>query len=90
MTLKYPYKDEAEIRKLEPTLTFEGKGLQDGGSSLIYQIEDGRETLYEGQTEVEIADGSFQEEIKLRNGFPEAKGVSWELSTSTWSKLRGG
>ena len=83
ITLEYPYKDEVEIRKLEPTLTFEGKGLQDGRSSLMYRIED------EGKTEVEIGNNSFQEDIELRDGFPEAKGVSWKLSTEGAPPIRG-
>lgn len=100
ITLKYPYKAEVETKKLEPTLTFAGRGLQDGRSSLIYQIEGESKVLYEGKTEVEIANGSFQKEIKLKNKFPEAKGVSWELfaegttpiggyASLSWSRFHG-
>ena len=89
ITLKYPYKAEVETEKIEPVLICTGNGLQDGRFSLIYRIEGEGKILYGGKTEVEIAHGWFEVGIELKDKFPEAKGVSWELSAEGTSPIKG-
>jgi hypothetical protein len=100
IALRYPYKDEEETVQLKPSLVLTGNGLPNGSFPLAYRVETSRKTVERGETKADVVNGWFETRITPKNKFPNATGVSWNLSTHdrppisgkahlSWSRFRG-
>jgi len=98
-----PWKDldkpEPVVRKVEPSLVLNGRGLTDGTYRVSYHIESGEKSLYAGTSEIKAVFGVFELVAALSRKYPEATGVSYELKGGTrairgravlsWSRFHG-
>ena len=89
ISLRYPFREEVESKKLEAILVLSGSGLPDGPFRLVYKIQRDGKTLYEEASIAEVHKGWFEREFRLKRKFPEAQGVSWEFLSKGASALKG-
>lgn len=90
VTETYPYKREPNTVRLEPTLLLIGRGLPEGAGSLTYRIEAGEKLFLKGTAEISVLKGGILEkELTLREKYPEATRISYELTAGDRTPVRG-
>lgn len=89
LVLKYPYDKPTETQPLKPTLSLLGKGFPSGNFTLAYHIEAGGKVLHQGTTDIQIENGWFESGVELKEKYPAAKGVSWEVSVPNAAPIKG-
>jgi hypothetical protein len=89
MVLKYPYDKPTETMSIKPMLSLVGRDLPNGSFTLAYRIEAGQKVLDEGTAGIRIENGWFESGIELKQNYPNAKGVSWELSRPNAVSIKG-
>lgn len=88
-TLTYLRKDEKETVNLDPALVCTGNGLPNNTYTFAYRIEGSHNTLDKGEVEVIVSHGWFETRITPKRKYPNAKKVSWKLSTQKNKSIQG-
>jgi len=89
LVLKYPYNKPVETETLKPELSLCGRGLPDGSFTLNYRIEAAGKVLAQGNTEVKVMFGWFEAGAELKEKYPQAEGVAWELASPGKASIKG-
>ena len=89
MVWKYPYNKPTEIVPLKPTLALFGKGFPNGSLALTYRVEAGEKVLHQGTADVKIENGWFELGVELEEKYPQAAGVTWEVSAPGTVPIKG-
>jgi hypothetical protein len=87
--LKYPYSKPAETEPLKPKLSLSGRGLPDGSFTLNYRIEADGKVLTQGSAEVKVMFGWLEAGVELKEKYPHAEGVAWELASPGMVPIQG-
>jgi len=89
LVLKYPYNKPTETQPLRPKLSLFGRDLPNGTFTLNYRIEAAGKVLAQGTTDVKVMFGLFEAGAELKEKFPQAEGVAWELAAAGKASIQG-
>jgi hypothetical protein len=98
--VRYPYKDNIDIERLEPALVLAGHGFRDGDGALHYALRANERIFEQGELRVGVRHGWFEVRITPSSPFPEATSVDWSLGSDQdvthsgtaqlrWSRFQG-
>jgi len=86
---KYPYNKPAETVSLKPKLSLVGSGFPNGGFTLDYRIEAAGKTVARGSIDGKVMFGLFEVGAELKEKYPQAEGVAWELAAPGKESIKG-
>ena len=100
ITVKYPYQKPPDVFELKPTLALYGKGNPKEEFQLLYRLEKQVQVLFQDEVKISAPDGWFEAQVELKQNFPGAESVAWELvvpgrtsekgvSALAWSRFHG-